>query len=102
MLKLIMLFVGLSLVSTGAIAQSGEPLAVKNLQYVTGKVDRPEVVILPADQAPADIKIGNKYYLVDIDDDKVTGTGTVSNTGREGNNNGPITIWLITVDTVEK
>lgn len=86
------------LLATSALAQSGPPLAAKNLQYASPG----QVVSIPAAAAPQGIKVGGSFNLVDADDRKVTGTGTVSGTFRDGSNTGPITGWSIKVDTVKR
>ncbi len=90
------LALGMALLSTGALAQSGDPLPVANLQWArTG-----EVVVLPVEQAPADIKLGDQFFLVDASNKDITGTGTVSGTSRDGSDTGPIKGWMIKVDTL--
>lgn len=96
-LKFIMLALGVSLLSTDAIAQSGEPLSVANLQWA--RIG--EVVVIPVDQAPPDIKVGDKFFLVDASNKEITGTGTVSVASTQGSATGPITSWNIRVDTLE-
>ncbi len=73
-----------------------DPLPAKNLQWAqTG-----EIVIIPAAEAPEGIAEGDTFELVDAGNAKVTGTGTVVGTVRDGGNDGPITGWRIRVDSV--
>ena len=90
------LALGLALLSTGAFAQSGEPLSVANLQWA--RIG--ELVVLPIEQAPPDIKVGDSFFLVDASNAEITGTGTVSVASRQGGDTGPITGWNIRVDTL--
>jgi hypothetical protein len=81
-----------------ALAQSGPPLSAKNLQYANPG----EIVAIPAAAAPQGIKVGDQFNLVDADNRRIIGTGTVSGTFRDGGNTGPITAWSIKVDTLKR
>jgi hypothetical protein len=94
----IVLAMGMTLIGGGALAQSGTPLNAKNLQWA--KIG--EIVVIPVKDAPAGIKVGDKFQLVDADNAKITGTGTVANTSNQGSATGPITAWNIKVDTIKK
>jgi len=95
--------IGFLFIPTGAVAQTGEPLKVNNLQYVppVKPGGRPYLVRLDAKDAPKDIKIGNKYKLVDIEVRTVTGTGVVHQRNPAAGK-GPAKDWLIRVTSVVK
>ena len=92
------LLLAATLLASPALAENAKPLPAKNLQWAKPG----ESVIIGLKDVPDGIKIGDAFALFDPSDKKITGTGKVVGTVRDGSSTGPITAWRIQVDTIKK